>query len=287
MTIPAKYKISESGSEQANTRVFRGRIVYEIPEDYVEAYRSDFTPSPSLLWPGKVSLTTPWLHEYDLRPSFDRPGYQRLELIYQTPTWGQIIEQEAGRAMLEIDVSATSTELVREVGGSERVIVGVDDTAPNCRWKLVGGSNVVPQAQCSMRLTATVADPLPLGTYLGYIGKTNNATLSNFGNVAIGTLLYMGARTSRIIGATKLWSVQHIFLYDSNGWPTTCSVRKFVQAAVECDKWKLSGTTMAKVSPTETELITVEWPTDVAEDRNLPISSADFSALNTLLEWNA
>jgi hypothetical protein len=46
MGIPTAYKISESGggNEQGNMAHFRGKLVYRIPQDEVETYRTSFTP---------------------------------------------------------------------------------------------------------------------------------------------------------------------------------------------------------------------------------------------------
>ena len=44
MGIPTAYKISPSGVEDGSLTFFRAPLVYRIPQDEVETYRSDFTP---------------------------------------------------------------------------------------------------------------------------------------------------------------------------------------------------------------------------------------------------
>jgi len=312
MAIPIGYKVAERGwNERGNERTYWHRFIYAIPKDEVETYRTDFTPgsTPVVSLPGGSGLFSPRLADYTLDTDFPgRPGKSRVVTVFRTPTWGELVREEPNRAILEVDISGQAVEQKREKTDGDlpgvadgRVIAGPDQSWLNAddpdlaeahtghpakEWRVVSGSNVIYEPKALFRVTST-AENFLLDDIKDLIGKMNNTTLVNFGNIERGRLLFLGVKASRQIGSTGLWSVSYLFWYDENGWEQVCQSQLFVKAVATVFKHAIDGDGELTQSDVEVGDIVMTVPDidSVPETRYPRKGYGNFAFLEAQLEW--
>ena len=145
------------------------------------------------------------------------PGWARITCHYQSPTLRRLAEETANRGVIYVDVSAEGEKVVEDLDAA--VVEGWHKTFDTYRWHIATGSNIVLKPKCALRMHVAQDDP-SLSTYMGLVGKVNDATaLSNFGGAAAGTLLFLGAKmASTLDQSSDLWIADLYFVYDADGW---------------------------------------------------------------------
>ena len=311
MALPNKYLVSESGTENGDDRVYQVQRIYAIPRDEVEGYRSDFAPNSQSVTtlPGGSGMFNPRLYRFNLNNEHpSRKNCARLIVWYRTPTWSELASEKPNRAILEIDVSSVTEKRLVEPAGDRRVIEGPDaksytenilgvDIAHKSNaqkeWRVVEGSNTVFLPKGLVRVTAT-ANTINTPSIMRKVGKMNGSMLKNFGAADKGTLLFIGAKASRKLGATGLWSVAYLFLFDADGWEQRCRSRLFVKAVASVYRHSVDDDGVLTKSKTLMDDVVITVPDidatgKVAEPEYRNVRTEDqytsFSDLDVMLEW--
>ena len=152
----------------------------------------------------------------------------------------------------------------------------------NGKYQVVQGSNMWPKSTCTIKIVSAT-DDIDLSTELALLGKYNSVQLTNIGNVAANTLLYMGYHSVRVTQEDDISDQTRVFWYNPSGWNDTCQVQRFRKIVVQSQVKDAAGSAVSGAFARVTG-----WYTDTAaaETRNVTLGPADFSAFNNMVDWD-
>ena len=286
------YETSRSGTRRGTLDQFYGEQVCCILDAEADTLAPHYDPALGATgtWPGVAGVFAPSLDSYSLRPHPTRAGCKELKLIYRE---GSAIKRlRPGFAVLSVNISGKSSEMMREVAGKKRVIKGPADDKPLQEWRIVQGSNLVLQPQAQLEVI-TVAETLDLGSVYDKIGKTNSNTLANFGNAKKHTLMLVGFKACGTFVNRLYWQLHYFFIWnpgateDGGGWRQALKVKKFKKRPVRVQVVDENGVAVGNGDGGNQSTI-IGWmqvDNDKPESRDVSWGSASFADLNGMLAW--
>ena len=154
------------------------------------------------------------------------------------------------------------------------------------KWVALNGSNTRLRGKAIIRLVSVTSTFDP-DTHIGKIGYTNSAAVSDFGTFATtGKLLFIGYKTTKILGDDGLSDVEYYFAYDPDGWSGSPTVQRMRKSVIRLAVLDEDGTDSGKNSRV------VTWmPDPIAdavpnEERNMTNGPTSFAAFNAMLQWD-
>lgn len=233
-------------------------------------------------WRPTAKLTARRIYDYTVDHEFPgRPGWARVIALYKRPTLHELSEEAADRAILYIHVGADAAHVVIDKDGN-KIDMMDSTTTDTFVWKPIGDA-IALEPKCNLRLHTAFSD-LNVPTFMSLIGKVNNAVLTDFGNAAAGTLLFIGADTIYDPDNPDYQVGDLYFRYSVTPWNESLIARKMAVTVTEMPIKQLDGTDTGR----KKNIIRLEEVLDggsaVTEDAAL-YATGDFSDFNAMLTW--
>lgn len=212
------------------------------------------------------------------RPGFAGQGL--IEVWYETPRYDWNITSP-GRAAVSVRLLGDSEKMLKDINGD--VIEGEsspEGESDGTFWKVTEGSNNILRPKANIAIQ-TAYNAFDLTTLYALIGKVNSNAMTFLG-LGIGTMLMVGAETSRpyVTGIGAIWQITYCFGYDPAGWNGHLKSSQHKRVPVMVATEYADGTLTGKETPvTRLKLI-------AANQARTCFATADFSQLNGWLSWN-